>query len=847
MELITDDSILWYFPPDDKGDIPRYAIQSQGSKNYEKIIPMIKDDVIELVEDKDNLVLSLLNWQIGKVDMKEKQKVDGFMKHWNKGLVFLEQKENNEFEIDDDDDEQGNDLGDSLKSHLLQNESKFIHPKKLKFRYLTWNIHGQDLYNTDQDLSELFLNDEQIDIYFIAFQEVIPLNAKNLRSSSEPINNWIAKILSIIGSDYKPIQTNKLLGLGSILIIRNELSINFKNLSIDSIGTGILNFYGNKGGIITSFDIYDYKLALLNVHFAAGEKKEFLVKRRKELQGIKNYIKLPNSNGNLINDDKSILFDVDDVDKLTNGVELESDDEEDEEDEMSKLSGEDIESVDKSEGKSEGKTDDKADDQTEDTSDTQDTTDKSKDEKSVSPPVNNKFIDGDKNIIFIGGDLNYRINASNEIIQQLLNEKDHKSLLDYDTLTQERDLGRILDGFQEGKINFPPTYKINDSSPNQGEFVTDRKPSYTDRILVSQSKHVELLSYKSPNINISDHRPVIADYNIQIPIINNEERNDIVTKYLKKIDDLENNLHKTEFQITNLESKIEIPILTSSTIEIEIKNIGNWKSYWEIIDSVETQDLKFPGKKISSKIEPIKGVLPKSATQLIKISTTLPIGCKKFEKTLILRGYNSQDHFITCTFHAKPSFFGSSIDELNLEGQTTGIPKPIYTLINYLTNHIISDMFDETKLNFTHELEKKLIKSIDNNEDLNLKELEKADTVINGSSSRAVSRVLFLLLRNLDGGIVSSDLSTFLLNGHKDDQDILEKILESLPPLRANVLIYLSSFLRLCIEFGISKDDIFKKFENILLEVPKQRKRDYMFGRTNYEKLRRDFLEKLLG
>lgn len=827
MKLTTDESILWYFPPDDDDDIPRYAIQSAKKELYEKFIPMIQDDVLTTEEKNGKIGISLVQFHIGYVSKKSKRELDEFLKEWDTGLSFLKKKESGEFDVESisHNDEH------SLKSHLRENEPIFLEEKPLSIRYLTWNLHGAPIYNTETDLSQLFINDkdEKFDVYFIAFQEIVPLSAKNLRSSPVPIEHWIKKILSIIGDDYKVLRTNKLLGLASILIIKDELTLNFHDVEIGSIGTGILNYYGNKGAISTTLKIHGFHIGFLNCHFAAGEKEQFLIKRRREFNGIKNYIKLPHANGSLISSDKSILFDVDEVDEMLKGVDLESDEE-----------SEDLTN-------DETKNDDVKIEVEQPVIENKEPPLETKSETLSKPETNSPAneIDRDKNIVIIGGDLNYRINASHEIIKALVKEKDYTSLLEYDTLKDEQDKGRILDQYTEGKIDFPPTYKIIEET---GEYVEDRKPSYTDRVFISKSSYTKINNYQSfSNITLSDHTPVVSDFEITLPVINNPKRNEIVKNYLKEVDDHENNSKRTVFTIDSLENRVEIPILTSTTIEVKINNTGDCKSYWEIIDSVETTDKKFPGKHVSGRVEPVKGVLPKTGTQVIKITATLPIGCKKYERTLILRGYNSQDYFITCTFVAKSSYFGSSIDELNAHGGHTGIPKPLYTLINYLTNNIVSDMFDETKLNFTHELEKKIIKSIDHDEELNSKELEKADSTIDGSSSRAVSRVLLLLLRNLDGGIVSSDLSTFLLTNYKNDQDVLEKILENLPALRANVLIYISSFLRLCVESGISKDVIFKKFEGILLEVPKQRKRDYVLGRTNYEKLRKEFLVKLLG
>jgi endonuclease/exonuclease/phosphatase family metal-dependent hydrolase len=49
----------------------------------------------------------------------------------------------------------------------------------------------------------------------------------------------------------------------------------------------------------------------------------------------------------------------------------------------------------------------------------------------------------------------------------------------------------------------------------------DRRPSYTDRILVSKlSKDLQIVKYSSiHNIKLSDHRPVFADIILQIAFI----------------------------------------------------------------------------------------------------------------------------------------------------------------------------------------------------------------------------------------------------------------------------------------------------------------------------------------
>lgn len=71
--------------------------------------------------------------------------------------------------------------------------------------------------------------------------------------------------------------------------------------------------------------------------------------------------------------------------------------------------------------------------------------------------------------------------------------------------------------FIEPKILFGPTYKFK---PNTNDYDGEKRlPAWCDRILYKSSKRVEMqpLLYKSyPNIQISDHKPVAAIFNLHI-------------------------------------------------------------------------------------------------------------------------------------------------------------------------------------------------------------------------------------------------------------------------------------------------------------------------------------------
>ncbi|KAK3134980.1 hypothetical protein QOZ80_5BG0413170 [Eleusine coracana subsp. coracana] len=116
------------------------------------------------------------------------------------------------------------------------------------------------------------------------------------------------------------------------------------------------------------------------------------------------------------------------------------------------------------------------------------------------------------------GDLNYRINLSYEKAHELISKQDWAGLLEEDQLKREFGEGCKFDGWVEGLISFPPTYKYEFDSEN---YVSDepksgrRTPAWCDRIL-SYGKGIRLLSYKRGELTLSDHRPVSAVYVVEV-------------------------------------------------------------------------------------------------------------------------------------------------------------------------------------------------------------------------------------------------------------------------------------------------------------------------------------------
>ncbi|XWS76365.1 hypothetical protein CRYUN_Cryun01aG0170200 [Craigia yunnanensis] len=122
------------------------------------------------------------------------------------------------------------------------------------------------------------------------------------------------------------------------------------------------------------------------------------------------------------------------------------------------------------------------------------------------------------------GDLNYRIALSYRCAKALVEMRNWKALLENDQLRVEQRRGRVFEGWSEGKIYFPPTYKYsNNSDRYAGEDrhpkEKRRTPAWCDRILW-YGRGLYQLSYVRGESKFSDHRPVYSVFSVEVESIN---------------------------------------------------------------------------------------------------------------------------------------------------------------------------------------------------------------------------------------------------------------------------------------------------------------------------------------
>lgn len=78
-------------------------------------------------------------------------------------------------------------------------------------------------------------------------------------------------------------------------------------------------------------------------------------------------------------------------------------------------------------------------------------------------------------------------------------------------------LNFLFENFQEGMINFPPTYKYDIRSNVYDSSKKQRVPAFCDRILWKRNGKCNQLYYNSvQEIDFTDHKPVVSYFQIEI-------------------------------------------------------------------------------------------------------------------------------------------------------------------------------------------------------------------------------------------------------------------------------------------------------------------------------------------
>lgn len=113
--------------------------------------------------------------------------------------------------------------------------------------------------------------------------------------------------------------------------------------------------------------------------------------------------------------------------------------------------------------------------------------------------------------------MNYRLqDANREMIELVCASGNYAPLWERDQLRDQQRKGLIFVGFEEGQLNFRPTYKYDIGTNRWDTSEKARVPAYCDRILWRGTDIRQLVYRSHDEFVISDHKPVSAVFSAGI-------------------------------------------------------------------------------------------------------------------------------------------------------------------------------------------------------------------------------------------------------------------------------------------------------------------------------------------
>ncbi|QRV96682.1 inositol polyphosphate 5-phosphatase [Ceratobasidium sp. AG-Ba] len=327
-------------------------------------------------------------------------------------------------------------------------------------------------------------------------------------------------------------------------------------------------------------------------------------------------------------------------------------------------------------------------------------------------------------IFFMGGMIfyfNYRVDLLDDEIRAVLDEttdRDYSALLSFDQLKVQQYLGKAFSTMREGSIAFAPTYRCEIGKKEGHFWDSKRRPAWTDRILWQTARgkggSVRIVegSYKShPIISLSDHKPVSADFIVDVEELDREmaaDRLKLLVKNLGRLP-LEEDVPRVKFSHDIIDWGF-VKHLKPQELDLSFQNVGITTVYWRIIPTQANGPL-YPEWM---KVEPTSGVLLPGNSVIIHIATQitneiashLNTGAKTLEDIIILHTIRGKDTFIPVTgtwtptclaytpdalvrlAHSVRDSAGSRNTQLSTE-KALSSPRELMRLINWLMKYSI--------------------------------------------------------------------------------------------------------------------------------------------------------------
>ncbi|KAJ1039583.1 hypothetical protein NDA10_006414 [Ustilago hordei] len=420
----------------------------------------------------------------------------------------------------------------------------------------TFNTNGQ-LLNDDIPsiigLKKWLRAEQDPDLIVVGFQEVDASSGAYLYYSPTREDAWVRSITHALGrraDGYRKMASKQLVGLLIIVFARREMEGELEEIATASVGVGLGGFVANKGAVAVRMVVGERSLCFVNSHLSAYEGLQAMERRCWDWNEIYRRLRF-----------RRLVSKIDFWESP--GIKRKGEGIEGDESPFKTSKDAEVEASVNGDHKREPEVVEEAMSTTLQGTPQTDGTDAPTSPLTITTPSTSTTGDAEAtthieysimahDIIINFGDLNFRLDLSHSEAHRLIRERDFATLYRYDQLESLRTSGSLFDDFEEGKIDFAPTYKFDKGTDRYDTSEKQRVPAWTDRILWAVTKEwdlpelegkerkdeeggsatqdgagdgqekrkkqgVILQSYESiSDLKFSDHRPVRATFLVRI-------------------------------------------------------------------------------------------------------------------------------------------------------------------------------------------------------------------------------------------------------------------------------------------------------------------------------------------